>query len=112
MISSRQPPSLQNLDADAEAVYVAQVIGEFKRTDAWAIIRWWLDTLYRSARDVYLNPDTSETHRLMALGHDQVIERLLEKFDEAVEVRSPVSGPPAEEDNVFDQTELLPDEQP
>lgn len=108
-----KPVTLQNLKPDDESAYVAKVIDDFKRTDAWQIIRWWLDTLYRSARQVYLNPDSSPTHRLMALGHDQVIERLLEKFDEAVEVRSPAPlGPPAEEDSAYDQTELLPDEGP
>lgn len=64
---------------------------------------WWLSDLHRDARSIYIAPDVSPTHRLMAIGQEQVLEALHQKMGEQFEKPQRLL-PPEIEDLEFVET--------
>jgi len=103
-----KPEILRGLDPTQELSYVAAVWKDFHHTEAFAILKWWLDDLHSQARAIYLNPHVNETHRLMSLGQEQVLEALHQKMGEVFSVPRPTSA----EDSILPElaTVAIPDE--
>lgn len=104
-----KPDFLLNLSPEDEQAAVRLILGEFKRTPSYAILLWWLGTLHSAAKDLYLAMDTAPQHRLLALGQEQVLERLLQHMDEVMESRPVPSTELGPQGDDFDMP-LLPEE--
>lgn len=91
-----KPKILEGLSPEQEREYVRAVWSDFRHTEAYALLLWWLEDLHRQARAVYLSPDVTEVQRLMHLGQEQVLERLHEHFGEIF--TTPRPAPPEDLD--------------
>lgn len=80
-----KPEILKGLSPQQELDYVRAVWKDFSHTEAHALLMWWLETLHRDARQIYLSPDVNPNHRLMAIGQEQVLEALHQKMGELFE---------------------------
>ena len=80
-----KPEILKGLSPQQELDYVRAVWKDFSHSEAHALLMWWLSDLHRDARAIYLAPDVSPTHRLMAIGQEQVLEALHQKMGELFE---------------------------
>lgn len=79
-----KPPFLHGLSVKEASARAQTELVNFKGTNAYQLLMWWLSELRDDARGIYLHPNTRKNHRLMAIGQDQVIQALLQKLQEVL----------------------------
>jgi hypothetical protein len=78
------PETLAIMPEKEQEAWIIEVWGQFRRSDAYPILQFWLNQLYLQAETVYLNPKVTNEERLMSLGQVQALKALSQRMQEPV----------------------------
>jgi len=104
------PEKLASMPEKEQEAWVTEVWGQFRRSEAYSILQFWLSQLYAQAEDVYLSPTATNEARLMSLGQVQALKALTQRMHEPVNPGiAALYAPPSEEDVPEDDGALYPE---